>query len=369
MAEEKKKVLKALPKKNFDLSAFKASNKLNTGIKDKPLEWIGISSAWNKTTGLPGFPKGYVSLIRGHSNTGKTTLIMEAIVGCQRAGILPVIIDTENNWSWERARLAGVEFEDVADPATGEVLDPEGFFIYVNNDHLLENYGKVHNKAALEATVEDVASFMNDLLQKQAQGDLPYELCFCFDSIGTLDCRQGIESKGRNNMWIASSYKQSMAGALGYQIPASRHLNKQYTNTFIAVQKIWMKSNPVGQPTVMHSGGDGIFYHARLIYHLGGHAVSGIKLHTATSKGVDFMVGVECKVSIPKYQIEYTGMPLSGNAIVSTEHGFVLPKEGIDEYKKTYRKHILSKLQVNDDAEIEFGSVESTDEVVPMSEY
>src|SRR5690606_22695389 len=113
---------------------------------DKPQEWISLGSSFHKATGLPGFPKGTVSLIRGHSNTGKSTAMVQAAVSAQRSGILPVIIDLENAFPWERAKLMGLEFEEIADPDTGEVYDYDGFFIYVNNDHLLNNYGKVREK-------------------------------------------------------------------------------------------------------------------------------------------------------------------------------------------------------------------------------
>lgn len=358
MAKEEKKVtkkpLKVLPKKNFDLSAFKAANKLDTGIKDKPIEWLSLGSAFHKATGLPGFPKGYTSVIRGHSNTGKSTAIILAAVASQRMGILPVIIDTENAWSWERARTMGFEYNEVVDQDTGEVIEYDGFFLYINNDHLIANYGSKVIKNVDEATVEDVAEFCNDLLRQQNSGDLPYELTFLWDSIGTLDCRKGVESNSKNNMWVAGAISTAFKSLITYKIPASRHENKKYTNTFIAVQKIWMQANQVGQPTVKHSGGDFFWYNSRLILHIGGHSTNSIKTHTATSGGKTYILGSECKISVVKCHVTFDGTPLSDNKLVSTEHGYILPKEGVDEYKKTHRKYILEKLQAGENSVISF---------------
>jgi KaiC/GvpD/RAD55 family RecA-like ATPase len=33
---------------------------------------------------MPGIPKGHITLVRGHSNTGKTTLLIEAAIEAQK---------------------------------------------------------------------------------------------------------------------------------------------------------------------------------------------------------------------------------------------------------------------------------------------
>lgn len=347
---------KLLKKQNFDLASFKSKMNLNDGIKDKPLEFIKLGSAFHKATGLPGFPKGNISLIRGHSNTGKSTAIVLGIVNAQRQGILPIIIDTENSFPWERARDMGMDFEEVVDPDTGEIVNWSGDFIYINNDHLINNYGVKAIKNVDEATIEDVRDFCMDMLDKQKLGDLPYELAFFWDSIGTLDCRKCIESKGSNPMWNAAAYSQGFK-QLSARIAGSRKINKKYTNTFIAVNKIWMQANAMGQPTVMHSGGDFFKYNARLIIHIGGANVAGVKQHTATSSGRTYVVGNEVKISIFKCHLTFDGAVLSDNKIVGTAHGFISPDE-INDYKKDKRDYILNKLQAGEDAVIQMEEIE-----------
>lgn len=346
---------KIIDKKNIDLSKlkdFKNKNGFNEDVKDKDLEWIPISKAFIEATGLPGIPKGYVTLSRGFSNTGKSTSLMEAIVSSQKLGILPVIIDTENNFSWEHAKDMGLQFEEIIDEETGEVINYDGFFIFINNEYLIDNYGKKRDKNRQEAVIEDVADFCHDLLDRQNSGELPYEILFAWDSIGTLDCEQCVTSKNRNNMWNAGALEASFKSLINHRIPASRKEGKQYTNSMIAVQKIWIDS--MGAGVVKHKGGEAFFYGARLILHFGGIQAHGTERIKATSSGREYSFAIGTKIEVVKNQIN--GIQLLGK-IISTPHGFISYDE-LDSYKKKNKDYLLSKLGSDD------GEIEITSEVV-----
>ena len=60
---------------------------------------------------LPGIPHGHITLLRGHSDTGKTTALLEVAVNAQKMGILPVFIVTEMKWSWEHAQMMGLQVD------------------------------------------------------------------------------------------------------------------------------------------------------------------------------------------------------------------------------------------------------------------
>ena len=60
-------------------------------VADKEMEWIIMPEAFQEATRLPGLAIGYVNAVRGHSNTGKSTIKLEAIKAAQRQGILPVV--------------------------------------------------------------------------------------------------------------------------------------------------------------------------------------------------------------------------------------------------------------------------------------
>ena len=44
------------------------------------------SKAFQEVTSIPGIPMGHITLLRGHSDTGKTTALIEAAVACPKDG-------------------------------------------------------------------------------------------------------------------------------------------------------------------------------------------------------------------------------------------------------------------------------------------
>lgn len=169
MASKKEEVIQKASKtlqKKFDLSSFKEKKGFGAeNTKYKPQAWIPLDKAWQEATGLPGIPQGHITLLRGHSDTGKTTTLLECAAQCQKMGILPVLIITEVKFSFAFAKNLGLEFTDVVDPDTGEVVGHDGFFLYADRETL--------------NTIEDVASYIADLMDEQEKGNLPYDLCFC----------------------------------------------------------------------------------------------------------------------------------------------------------------------------------------------
>jgi RecA/RadA recombinase len=148
-------------KSKFDLSSFKEKKGLRQNVKFKDQEWIPLSTAFQDVTSIPGIPTGHIVLLRGHSDTGKTTALLEAAVSAQKRGILPVFIITEMKWNWEHAKQMGLEVNEVVDESTGEITNFEGEFIYADRE-------TIHS-------IEDVAVFILDLMDEQKRGNLPYD--------------------------------------------------------------------------------------------------------------------------------------------------------------------------------------------------
>ena len=86
-------------KGTFDLEKFKTAKFLSQPVKFKPQSWIPLSKAFQDTLSIPGIPMGHITLLRGHSDTGKTTAMLEAAVAAQKMGVLPVFIITEMKWN------------------------------------------------------------------------------------------------------------------------------------------------------------------------------------------------------------------------------------------------------------------------------
>jgi len=329
---------KPTPMKKFSLDDFKKKAGAVTS-PDKPLKWIPASKALQTATGLPGFPMGYVSLARGFSNTGKSTAICEGIVSAQKMGILPIIIDTENNLGKERLTKMG--------------FDWNGPHILVKNDYLLREFGKKKDKDRKEASIEDLKDAIDYFIDEQEAGNLPIDILFAIDSLGTLDCNRTVMAQENNtsdnNMWNAGAFEKHFKYLLNNTIPSSRQENRPFTNTVIGVQKIWIDS--MGAGVVKHKGGETFFYGSRLIYHFGGVAAHATKKVDATSKNRKVTYGIQTVVNVAKNQIDCDlgGVSFEG-VIISTPHGFIIPEE-IDQYKKDNILYFRNRLGADINAE------------------
>jgi len=128
--------IKSSSGKSFDLDNFKKSKNLSESSKFKKQRWIPFSPAVADALSIQGVPMGQVTIARGGSDTGKTTLMIEAAVSAQQLGVLPVFIITEMKWDFAHAQKMGFSCEAVPDEATGEVLNYSGFFLYVDRSTL-----------------------------------------------------------------------------------------------------------------------------------------------------------------------------------------------------------------------------------------
>ena len=88
-------------KQNVGMDAEKAKTVTTVSNANKPQDWLIMPKAYQNSLKLPGIPLNCVCSIIGHSNTGKSTLINHVIVAAQRQGYIPVIIDTENSFSFQ----------------------------------------------------------------------------------------------------------------------------------------------------------------------------------------------------------------------------------------------------------------------------
>ena len=317
-------------KKSFNIDAFKKSKFLDQSVKFKPQRWIKLSEAFQDVISLPGIPMGHISLLRGHSDTGKTTAMLEAAVAAQKMGILPVFIITEMKWNWEHAQQMGFEMEPVVDTETGEIIDYKGFFLYIDRGSL--------------NTIEDVASFIADLLSEQASGKLPFDLCFFWDSVGSIPCRLSVESNKNNNEWNAGAMSQQFGNFINQKIVLSRKENQPYTNTFVAVNKVWVAkpNSPMEQPKMKNKGGDTMFFDASLVVTFGNISNSGTSKIKATKDGKDVEFAKRTKISVDKNHV--TGVQTKGT-VTMTVHGFIADdKKAIDLYKKEHSKDWLQIL-------------------------
>lgn len=322
--KETAKTASEIIKGGFSLDKFKKNKGFsNSSVKFKEQDWIKVSQAFQDITSLPGIPAGHITLLRGHSDTGKTTLLLEAAVNAQKAGVLPVFIISEMKWSWPHAQTMGLEVEEVIDEATGEITDYQGFFLYADRGTL--------------NTIEDVAAYILDLIDEQKKGNLPYDLCFFWDSVGSIPCDLSVRSNKNNNEWNAGAMSTQFGNNLNQKILLSRKEGSKYTNTLVAINKVWtMKpEHPMGQPKLQNKGGMAMWYDATLIITFGNITNPGTSKIKAIAKGKEYEFAKKTKVQIEKNHIN--GIQSRGS-IVMTQHGFIEDeKKAIDKYKDTYK--------------------------------
>jgi hypothetical protein len=341
-------------KSSFNLSNFKKKKGFAAhSVKFKTQQWIPLSKAFQDITSLPGIPTGHITLLRGHSDTGKTTALLEAVAAAQKMGILPVLIITEMKWSWEHAKEMGVQFAEVFDEETGELTDYEGFFLYADRGTL--------------NTIEDVAAYIADLLDEQAKGNLPHDLCFFWDSIGSVPCELSVRSQKNNNEWNAGAMSTQFGNNLNQKVLLSRKENYPYTNTMVAINKVWtMKpDSPMGQPKLENKGGKAMWFDATLIVTFGNITNSGTSKIKATKNGKQVEFAKRTNVQVEKNHIN--GITTRGR-IVMTPHGFIedLPK-AVDQYKAAHKDKWLTLLGSVDFDLVEEGSLE--EDTTVLREY
>jgi hypothetical protein len=311
MARVKKSLSEAVSKEiksKFDLSSFKEKKGLKQNVKFKDQEWIPLSSAFQDVTSIPGIPTGHIVLLRGHSDTGKTTALLEAAVSAQKRGILPVFIITEMKWNWEHAKQMGLQFNEVVDEKTGEITNFEGEFIYADRE-------TIHS-------IEDVAMFILDLMDEQKRGNLPYDLLFLWDSIGSVPCELSIKSNKNNNEWNAGAMSTQFGNSVNQRITLSRKESSAHTNTLVCINKVWTAKaeSPMGKPKLMNKGGFAMWFDSTFVVTFGNISNAGTSKIKAIKDGKQVEFAKRVNLQIDKNHIN--GVTTRGK-IVMTPHGFI----------------------------------------------
>ena len=311
MAKRKQKSLSAAVsaeiKSKFDLNKFKSTKGLDKNIKFKDQEWIPLSKAFQDVTSVPGIPMGHIVLLRGHSDTGKTTAMIEAAVAAQKRDILPVFIITEMKWNWEHAIQMGLDINITRDD-DGEIIDYEGNFIYVDRETI--------------NSIEDVAGFILDLMDEQKKGNLPYDLLFLWDSIGSVPCEMSLKSNKNNNEWNAGAMSTQFGNNVNQKITLSRKESSPFTNTLVCVNKVWTlkPESPMGKPKLMNKGGYAMWFDSTFVVTFGNIMSAGTSKIKAIKDKKQVEFAKRTNLQIDKNHIN--GVTTRGR-IVMTPHGFI----------------------------------------------
>jgi len=322
-------------KKSFDIDAFKKSKFLDQASKFKKQRWIPFSSAVADALSIPGIPMGHLSIARGGSDTGKTTLLIEAAVAAQKMGVLPVFIITEMKWDFDHAQKMGLEIESIPDEETGEVMNYKGFFLYVDRSSL--------------NTIEDVSAFIADILNEQAKGKLPYDLLFLWDSVGSIPCEMSVKQGNNNPMWNAGAMATQFGNFINQQFPLSRKEKYPYTNTFFVINKTGVQPalTPMSQPRMTNKGGNAMYWDASIVITFGNVTNSGTSKIHAQHKGKKVEFAKRTKIAIDKIHAD-CGVATTSTVIV-TPHGFIPDDKDEEKAYKAAHAHEWFGTNINVD--------------------
>jgi len=331
----------AIKKKEFSLDAIK--NKYSTKTKYKDTDFYEVDEAFHSACGLPGPALGNINMFLGHSNSSKTTALVKAAVSAQKKGHLPVFIISEKKWSWDHAVELGLQAEMVDGEWDGQFLFNDDF-----------DY------------IEQATDYINELLDEQEKGNIPYSLCFLWDSVGSIPCKMTFDGKG-GRQHNASTMADKIGMGIHARITKSKKEDYPYYNTLIVVNQPWVElpDNPFGQPQIKAKGGEAIWLASALVFLFGNQKNSGINHITATKNGRTVSYAIRTKVSVLKNHIN--GLGYKDGKIIATPQGYIVDtKEALEEYKKQYSQYwnaILSGTgEITFGEEVEEPTIESFDE-------
>ena len=225
-------------------------------------------------------------------------------------------------WNWEHAIQMGLEVNEVVDEETGEILDYTGNFIYTDRESI--------------NSIEDVAGFILDLIDEQKKGNLPYDLLFLWDSIGSVPCEMSIKSNKNNNEWNAGAMSTQFGNNVNQRIVLSRKESSPYTNTLVAINKVWTlkAESPMGQPKLMNKGGYAMWFDSTFVVTFGNVMSAGTSKIKAIKDGKQVEFAKRVNLQVDKNHIN--GVTTRGK-IVMTPHGFILDN---DKSLKAYKEEM-----------------------------
>jgi hypothetical protein len=286
---------KPLKKKTTDFSSIR--KKFSTSDKYKEQKYFDCGEAFQKTTAM-----------------------IQAAIDAQKKGVLPVFIITEQKWSFEHAKLMGLETEYVEE---GDEAYWDGFLLY---------------KLGFDY-IEQAFDYVREIIDAQDKGEIPHDILFLWDSIGTIPCQMSFDGKG-GNQHTARVISEKWGMGLAQRITASRKEKSPYTNTMVFVNQPWVEI-PEGYgavPRIQPKGGQSIYLSCALVFLFGNQKSAGVSKLNAQNKGRKVNFAIRTKVGIHKNHMN--GLGYADCKLLATTHGFIEDdKKAIDKYKEEHKDY------------------------------
>jgi len=334
------------------LNAFLEEKKIADTVKKKPDRWYEYPAPFKEATGIKGNPLGGIVQVVGWSDTGKTTDIITGIVACQKAGHIPVIIDTEKKFSFPYAVRMGLEATrtEEVDEETGEIYEKWiGNFIYRDDFESLEDLFRFIS-AIFDGQEKEVERF------KKKNPNMPFKeleqicdkfsVCIVWDSAGTLVCEQRMKQGEGSAMMDAKAFGDLFKVRLASRIRETKKIGVPYWRSMIFVNQVYTgpKSNPYEADKFATKYGEAGKFMSDFQRRWGKISNSGTANVTISYKGYKINIGKVTSLAVEKNHDN--GLSLAGNKICTLPHGLVEnTKEAIEQYKTEHAAYLLEEIK------------------------
>lgn len=320
----------------------------------KPIRYLKINDALEKALNHPEgiIQLGHTYLFFGHSDTGKTTALLEAAKACQKENILPIFLISELKWDFTHLKSSGFDLDEIEliDEDTGEItIQYQGNFIYRDSETACRS-------------IESLATFMNKCLKAQRDGIIKQDICFFIDSLGNIQSEASLNSLSKNNLWDAGAIATQFLRGVCKDINLTRKKGLPYYATLVIVNHATI--NPhlkefMAMPTLDPLGGQSLTKASTGMLMFGDITKAGTSKVKATKNGKDIVFGKRTKVKLTKL---HDSGALTEGKVILTEHGFIEDsKESIKEYTKKHSKNWVKTLGSEDFDIIDEGADENDD--------
>ena len=185
---------------------------------------------------------------------------------------------------------------------------------------------------------------ITELLDAQEKGDIEYDLCFIWDSVGSVPCKMTFEGKG-GKQHNAAALADKIGMGINQRVSGSRKSDSKHENTLIIINQPWVElpDTIYGQPKIKAKGGEAIWLNSSLVFLFGNQKGAGTTKITATKDKRTVKFASRTKVSVLKNHIN--GLGFEDGKIIVTPHGFLSGKDAaeekssIEKYKKEYAEY------------------------------
>lgn len=309
--------------KVFDLEAYQGTEDKKQDVEYNDSVQVPLHPELAKCMGMPSIKLGSVTAMYGLSDSGKTSVMLQMAIDAQRAGIVPILIITENKMDWSRAEKMGLDI------SKSKCVIREDF------QYLEEVYDYISMK------VEDCK-----------KGRLPDTMIF-WDSVASTPSEDSlrIDKDGKIEKRFGN---QKNANVIGYYNPI---IMKRVTSTrtkdsesqlgLVMVTQAYVKPAEFagGMATIVPNGGEKIWYPLSLCLEIkGGGTLNAIV------KGQKIQYGTVCKVKVVKNH----SSEISAAGDFAIAAGMILPndpkllKDFVDENRDRWAEGLSASAKGED---------------------